>query len=117
MSQFTVTFIGSLSADYFTVTERFPKNREHLTATDFKQLYRGKGANQALATLNLGRKNLSSHAITSQKKSDLRVCMIGAVGDDIHGAAHIKVLQDYHTDASGLRIVKDQPTGSATIIL
>ncbi|MGE5553404.1 MAG: ribokinase [Betaproteobacteria bacterium] len=65
--------VGSLNTDLAAQTSRLPKPGETVMAAGFRTGPGGKGANQAVAAARLS--------------SEVRVCMVGRVGDDPYGAA------------------------------
>ena len=73
MSDPVVVVIGSCNIDQITYAERLPDDGETLMGRDYQVGFGGKGANQAVAAARFG-----GHVV-----------MVGAVGDDDHGAATI----------------------------
>jgi ribokinase len=109
-SQPLIRVVGSIHVDFTTNTPRFPGPGETLIATSLSVNAGGKGANQAVAC---GRASF-----TSQGKQDVRVEMIGAVGE---GDPHYKTLieptlGDAGVSCDGITETKGQ-TGTATIIV
>jgi ribokinase len=109
-SQPLIRVVGSINVDFTTNTPRVPGPGETLIATSLSVNAGGKGANQAVAC---GRASF-----VSQGKQDVRVEMIGAVGE---GDPHYKTLieptlRDAGVSCDGITETKGQ-TGTATIIV
>lgn len=104
MPQRNIAVVGSLNIDFITRTPRIPEPGETLTANSFSTGFGGKGANQAVACARLAPK-------------DVKVSMVGNVGDDIFGRDYIDGLTKEGIDVSGVRKLKDQKTGVANIIV
>jgi ribokinase len=110
MAAKTITIIGSLNTDLVTHTPRVPAGGETLTATSFSTGGGGKGANQAVACARLSRQRSSS-------TSDIAVKMVGGVGADEFGPAHIDAMKRDGIDTSGICVVEDKTTGVAVILV
>lgn len=104
MSQRTIAVIGSLNIDFITRTPRLPEPGETLTANSFSTGFGGKGANQAVACARLAPK-------------DVKVSMVGNVGDDIFGRDYFDGLRKEGIDVSGVRKLEGEKTGVANIIV
>ena len=104
MAQHTIAIIGSLNIDFITRTPRIPNAGETLTAKSFDTGFGGKGANQAVACARLA-------------PEDVKVRMVGNVGDDIFGRDYIPGLQKEGIDADGVKLLEGQKTGVANIIV
>ena len=104
MAQRTIAVIGSLNIDFITRTPRIPQPGETLTANSFDTGFGGKGANQAVACARLATK-------------DVKVRMVGNVGNDIFGKDYFTGLEKEGIDASGVKMLKGQKTGVANIIV
>ena len=104
MSQRTVAVIGSLNIDFITRTPRLPEPGETLTANSFSTGFGGKGANQAVACARLAPK-------------DVKVSMVGNVGDDIFGRDYFDGLRKEGIDVSSVRKLEGEKTGVANIIV
>jgi ribokinase len=115
MAPKTITIIGSLNTDLVTVTPRVPTGGETLTATSFTTGPGGKGANQAVAAVRLSRNN--PHPSPSSQPSDVTIKMLGAVGADEFGPPLIKGLHADGIDTTGIRVIPDQTTGVAVILV
>lgn len=107
----TITVIGSLNVDMVTVTSRVPNGGETLQAKSFETGWGGKGANQAVAAARTSRKQ------TAISESDIKVRMVGAVGDDVFGPQMIKSMADDGIDMSGVMTLSEQKTGVAVILV
>ena len=110
----TIAVVGSLNIDFVTTTPRVPAGGETLTATSFDTGFGGKGSNQAVACARL-----SSRPQTDQDPSftNVKTCMVGAVGDDSFGADFIKALKAENIDTTHIRQIEGQKTGIANIIV
>lgn len=104
MAQKTIAVIGSLNVDFITRTPRVPEAGETLAATSFDTGFGGKGANQAVACARLA-------------PPDVKVRMVGNVGDDIFGNDYLRGLRKEGIDASSVKKLNDQKTGVANIIV
>ena len=107
-----IAVIGSLNVDLVTRTPRVPGPGETLTANSFALGFGGKGANQAAACSRLSRPKPPSTASPSAK-----VAMVGAVGDDPFSNGMLDSLKGDGVEVSGVRVVKGQSTGTATILV
>ena len=104
MAQRTIAVIGSLNIDFITRTPRIPEAGETLTAHSFDTGFGGKGANQAVACARLAPENV-------------KVRMVGNVGDDIFGNDYFTGLKNEGIDASSVKKLQGQKTGVANIIV
>jgi ribokinase len=100
----TVAVIGSLNIDFITRTSRIPHPGETFAAISFDTGFGGKGANQAVACARLA-------------GDDVRVRMVGNVGDDSFGNDYFNALEKEGIDASSVRKLKDEKTGVTNIIV
>jgi ribokinase len=96
-----IVVVGSLNVDYYAVVDRFPGPGETVAAVRSAVRFGGKGANQAVAASKLG----------------ARVDVIGCVGGDGAGSDYLRSLRERGVKTDGVRIVEDEPTGSAFITL
>ncbi|HET6204899.1 MAG TPA: ribokinase [Planctomycetota bacterium] len=94
-----VCVVGSLNVDYVVRADALPGRGETILGESFRTCLGGKGANQAVAAARLG----------------AQVTLLGAVGDDAHGAALREGLAADRIDLRHLRIRKDAPTAVAFI--
>lgn len=100
----TITVFGSINYDLVTTTERFPNAGETLAALRFETHHGGKGANQAVAARRLA-------------PGDVKVNMVGRVGDDNFGTELVQSLEDEGINVSNVVKSPAQPTGTATILV
>lgn len=96
-----VVVFGSLNADLTVRVERFPAPGETLNGSELVTAPGGKSSNQAVAAATLG--------------SPVR--LIGAVGDDAHGAFLLDQAGEAGVDVSGVRRDAEHATGSAMIVV
>lgn len=96
-----VLVVGSLNMDLRIRTPRLPAPGETLTGSGFDTDGGGKGANQAVAAARQG----------------ARVAMLGAVGQDAHGAALLAALQVDGIDTHAVERIAGTPSGTAAILL
>jgi len=96
-----ITVVGSINLDIVAFTERLPQPGETLTGAELERVPGGKGANQAVAAARLG----------------ADVAFIGCVGDDEHRALALAGLEEAGVDLSGVRVVEEEPTGVALILV
>ncbi|HHX62853.1 MAG TPA: ribokinase [Epulopiscium sp.] len=94
-----ILVIGSLNMDFVIEVDQMPKKGETIFGKNIKLVPGGKGANQAYSVGKLGGE----------------VSMIGAVGDDVYGKALISSLESVGVNTSGIKVIKDEPTGNAFI--
>ena len=100
----TIAVIGSLNVDFITRTPRLPKAGETLTATSFETGFGGKGANQAVACARIG-------------GGEIKVQMVGNVGDDSFGSEYVAALETECVGAAKVCKIKGAKTGIANIIV
>jgi len=98
-----VAVIGSLNVDFVTKTKRMPQAGETILATSFDTGFGGKGANQAVACKRLS--------------PDLKVYMVGSVGDDSFGQDYKDALHEEGIDTSLVEVISGHKTGIANIIV
>ncbi|ERN51821.1 ribokinase [Alkalihalophilus marmarensis] len=94
-----IAVVGSINVDLVMVTSRIPEIGETVIGTDFRQLFGGKGANQAISAARLGG----------------NVSFIGCIGDDDYGLRAKKVLMDEGIQVEGIQMTQKAPTGTAQI--
>ena len=97
----SITVVGSINLDVVAFCERLPRPGETLTDAELERVPGGKGANQAVAAARLG--------------ADVR--FVGCIGDDEHGRLATAGLEEAGVDLGGLRVVGDEPTGLALILV
>lgn len=100
----TIAVVGSLNVDFITRTPRMPAAGETLTASSFDIGFGGKGANQAVASARLA-------------GQDVRIQMVGNVGDDSFGKDFTSALKHEGINTSAVRTLKGHRTGIANIIV
>jgi ribokinase len=96
-----ITVVGSINMDMVFKTPRMPTPGETLMGRDFHQIHGGKGANQAVAAARMG----------------ATVNFIACVGDDVNGASCLQTLKNDDIDLQYIRVVPNQATGVAGILL
>ncbi|HET7303742.1 MAG TPA: ribokinase [Segeticoccus sp.] len=94
-----VVTVGSLNVDHVTRVERHPGPGETILGESGGRLAGGKGANQAMAARAAG----------------AEVTMLGCVGEDEDGRAHLERLTAAGVDVSHVRRSATAPTGRAVI--
>ncbi|KAK4565874.1 putative ribokinase [Recurvomyces mirabilis] len=104
MAQHNVAVIGSLNMDFIIRTPRVPAPGETLAVHSFDTGFGGKGANQAVACARLA-------------DSDVKVCMVGNLGDDGFGADYFEALKREGLDSKNVRSLEGEKTGISTIIV
>jgi ribokinase len=112
----TVAVVGSLNVDLVSVTSRIPDAGETLSSDVFTTGWGGKGANQAVATARLA-SSLKSARVGNSLTPDIIVKMFGAVGADHFGRNLKKAMDAEHVDTTDVRVVDNQKTGVAVIIV
>jgi len=111
MAQPLITVIGSLNADLITRTSRIPSAGETLTSQSFDTGFGGKGANQATACARLSRRN------DSVGRGNVKVKMVGMVGDDTFGRDIRWPMVSNGIDISDVWVKEGYKTGIAVIIV
>ncbi|MCX2455896.1 ribokinase [Lacticaseibacillus nasuensis] len=96
-----VLVIGSFMTDLVVQTGRMPHEGETYMGTAFNMFTGGKGANQAVQTARLG----------------VPVTMVGALGNDSFGEAHLKSLREAGIDASNVISVSGVTSGVGNVLL
>lgn len=92
--------VGSINVDLVARGERMPAPGETVLMHEYAEHFGGKGGNQAAAAAALG----------------ADVAMVGAVGNDAHGAAAIADLAERGVGVDAVQIVSG-PTGVAMILI
>ncbi len=95
-----IVVVGSINMDLVAHVERFPREGETLTGTDFQLYSGGKGANQAVAVARLGHPCI----------------LLGAVGQDVFGEKLLSTLSGYGVDTRNVAVVPG-PSGTASILV
>jgi len=93
--------IGSTNMDLTTTVERMPVWGETVLAKHFETSFGGKGANQAVAAAKLG----------------AEVVMVSNIGDDALGGNALANFESCGIDATHVRRIPNQSTGTATILV
>lgn len=96
-----ILVIGSSNTDLIANVERFPSAGETVEGRLFLQAMGGKGANQALAAHRLG--------------GDVR--FVTCLGNDANGQNTLKYYEHEGLDVSLARMVNNEPTGTAMILV
>lgn len=91
--------IGSSNLDHVVRVPDFPKPGQTLTASGYQLVYGGKGANQAVAAVNMG----------------VDVHFMSAVGADVSGQAMRTHFSELGMNVDAVQTVVEQPTGLAMI--
>jgi ribokinase len=105
-----IVVLGSTNMDLVTYVEKAPQRGETVTGREFRTIPGGKGANQAISpTLDFARAGGPPPA-----RAGATVSMIGAVGNDSHGAHLRSTLELPH---SRLRSSGGTPIGVDTDLL
>lgn len=117
-----ITVLGSLNMDLVSYVSHHPEPGETMTSNGFAVSPGGKGANQAIACAKLSRKRAPATAEgqpLSTTGATAHVSMVGAVGDDAHGAALRSNLEAHGVDVSGVQVIKEAgvPSGVAVIVV
>jgi len=94
-----VIVVGSYNVDMTIVTDHLPAAGETVLGKELRYGHGGKGANQAVAALRAGGE----------------VALIGRVGDDAYGEQAIADLHAEGLDVTGLKPLKGENTGLASI--
>jgi ribokinase len=97
----TVLVAGNANADLVAVVPHRPRGGETVLARSLARYTGGKGANQAAAAARAG----------------VRVCFVGAVGDDPMGMEQLAALTGVGVDVSAVEIVGEVATGTAMITI
>lgn len=111
MTQPLITVIGSLNTDLITRTSRIPSAGETLTSQSFDTGFGGKGANQATACARLSRR------YDSVERGNVKVKMVGMVGDDTFGRDIRWPMVSNGIDITDVWIKEGYKTGVAVIIV
>lgn len=117
-----ITVLGSLNMDLVSYVSHHPEPGETMTSNGFAISPGGKGANQAIACAKLSRKRAeTADGKLSTTAATAHVSMVGAVGDDAHGAALRSNLEAHGVDVSGVQVLtgknENVPSGVAVIVV
>jgi len=98
---FSVLVVGSINMDLVARVERMPLPGESATGRGYGYVPGGKGANQAVAAARLG----------------ARVTFVGRVGEDVHGSALRRGLEQEGVCVEFLSADPDSSTGLAVVVV
>jgi ribokinase len=101
-----IAVVGSANVDLIMKMDRLPRVGESVTDADFRQMFGGKGANQAYAAALAGR----THPPT-------RVAFVSCVGDDAYGAQVIDNMRAAGADVAHVFVEPGVATGTALIMI
>ncbi|MGH2818428.1 MAG: ribokinase [Actinomycetota bacterium] len=99
MSGASVAVVGSLNLDIVVSVDHHPRPGETVIGGPLFTNQGGKGANQAVAAARLGQ----------------QVALVGGVGDDDSGRNLLEALNREGVDATHVRVMEDEHSGSALI--
>jgi len=103
-----LTVVGSLNYDLVSYTERIPEGGETFAANSFETHLGGKGLNQTISLAKLSPKT---------DDTDLKVRLIGNVGDDLFGKELVGALEEQNVDISNIEVLKGVRSGVAVILV
>jgi len=96
-----IVVVGSANTDLQFMSDVVPRGGETVFGTGFDMGFGGKGANQAVAAALCG----------------ASVEMVAAVGGDLLGAETIRNFNTLGVQTSGVRVIREAPTGAALILV
>jgi ribokinase len=96
-----IAVVGSLNRDTVVRVQRIPSPGETVLGRDVTTHRGGKGANQAVAAVRLGKP----------------VLLVGRVGADIDGTSYLRALVQEGVNVDGVSVDIDHPTGQAYILV
>lgn len=122
MSVLTIAVIGGLVTELICVTDRVPDRGEKFTSSSFSRQAGGEGANSAVAAARLSRVNPHRLHENSQPSKimpniDIRVSMVGAVGNDDFGPLLIEQLQSNSVDTTRVQTINEMSTGVSVVMV
>ncbi len=123
MPEFIISVLGGLVQDFTTVADRLPLSGETYPATHFEMQPGGKGSNSAVAIHRLTRTNprneqhRNNDTAERAEEIDVRVRMVGVVGEDRFGPNLIQNLLDCGINVDGVRKLEGRDTAIANILL
>lgn len=119
MTILTVSVLGGVVQDFTTIVDRLPDDGETVVANGFTMQGGGKGSNSAVATYRLSRPNPKNrpNARNEAVDDDLRVRMVGAVGEDEFGPTLKENLAKHGINVDGVLVLKGQSTAVANILV
>src|ERR1051326_5630096 len=98
----SIIVLGSINTDLVIRSRSLPKPGETILGGEFYRAAGGKGANQAVA---------------ASRSSREPVTFLAAVGDDSFGRETLAGLRKENLDTRFLKLVPDQPSGVALILV
>ena len=115
----TIAVLGGVVQDLTTIIDQIPDDGETVIAYSFTKQPGGKGSSSAVAMYRLTRPNPKDNADASLEdgEDDIRVRMVGAVGDDELGPALIENLINCGVNADGVRVIEGKLTAMASILV
>lgn len=115
----TVSVLGGVVQDFTTIVDRLPDDGETVVANGFTMQGGGKGSNSAVAAYRLSRPNPKNrpNARNEAVDDDLRVRMVGAVGEDEFGPTLKENLAKHGINVDGVLVLKGQSTAVANILV
>ncbi|SGZ38975.1 related to Probable ribokinase [Hanseniaspora guilliermondii] len=106
MSNTLITIVGSLNYDITTYLKKIPSANETSISDNVEYNLGGKGFNQCISVS----KSLDN-------SNEVNVRMLGSVGSDIFGTFFLEELQRRNVDIDSIKIVDNENTGVANIIV
>ena len=110
-----VSVIGGLVVDYIVVSKRLPDMGESVHADTYESLLGGKGANAAIAVHRTTRdkpESGKSKTTTRSGNVGIKVCMIGAVGEDADGERVKDGMRAHGVNIDGVKTLPNEKTGA-----
>lgn len=101
-----ITVVGSANVDLIMKMDRLPRVGESVTDADFRQMFGGKGANQAYAAARAGR---------TEPPTD--VTFVSCVGDDAYSAQVIENMRSIGANVDFTFVEPGVATGTALIMI
>ncbi|TXT39166.1 MAG: ribokinase [Planctomycetota bacterium] len=98
----SIIVLGSINTDLVIRSHLLPKPGETILGGEFYRAAGGKGANQAVAAARSSRESVTFFA---------------AIGDDSFGHESLEALRQENLDTRFLKLVPDQPSGVALILV
>jgi ribokinase len=123
MPEFIISVLGGVVQDFTTVADRLPYKGETYPASHFEMQPGGKGSNSAVAIHRLTRTNPKNEQHRNNDTADraeaidVRVRMVGAVGQDKFGPELIQNLHDCGINVDGVRVLEGRDTAIANILV
>lgn len=124
MPEYIISVLGGVVQDLTTITDRLPHDGETFPASRFTMQPGGKGSNSAVAIHRLTRPNPRNQQqyddtkdAPGTRENDIKVRMVGVVGDDKFGPALIENLEKCGVNKDGVRIMEGYDTAVANILV